>query len=116
MSLPISYLESMLGQPKPEDDIIVFTVPGEDKPTFVRPSELKDLYIETRVQLNKCKETIKNLEEIVERERKSKEEKQKVCSMNGENTLTQSQTTGKKSNMYIHSALDITNVGSHSLV
>ena len=74
-SLPISYLESMLGQPKSEeDDIIVFTVPGEDRPTFVRPSELKDLYIETRMQLNKCKETIKSLEEIVKRERKSEEE------------------------------------------
>ena len=75
MGLPISYLESMLGQPKPEeDDIIVFTVPGEDRPTFIRPSELKDLYIETRMQLNKCKETIKSLEEIVKRERKSEEE------------------------------------------
>ena len=101
MSLPISYLESMLGQPKPEDDIIVFTVPGEDKPTFVRPSELKDLYIETRVQLNKCKEILartSNLieEEIIERERKSKEESKVQSEQEMETVCTSSISKPKR--------------------
>ena len=52
-SLPLSVLENVL---HPKQEIIVFTVPGEDRPTMVYPSELIDLYIQTRIELNEYKE------------------------------------------------------------
>ena len=93
MSLPLSVLETVL---HPQEELLVFTVPGEDKPTIVYPSQLKDLYIQTRMELNKCRKALEStstkLSAII-----AKEKQREICNTTGENTSTQSQTTGKKS-------------------
>lgn len=47
-----------LGQIQSETEHLVFTVDGEDKPTIVTPSELVQLYKETKKELNYLKQEL----------------------------------------------------------